>query len=65
LTARFGEGVAGQGIGNARVSRRLEPLFDRLRAEMPGTRIPRTALTLTDLYRGGRPDRGKVLSFKY
>jgi hypothetical protein len=63
--ARFGEGVAGQGIGTARVSRKLEPLFDWLRAEMPGTRIPRAALTLTDLYRGGRPDRGKVLSFKY
>jgi hypothetical protein len=63
--ARSGEGVAGQGIGTARVSRGLEPLFDWLRAEMPGTRVPHTALTLTDLYRGGRPDKGKVLSFKY
>jgi L-ascorbate metabolism protein UlaG (beta-lactamase superfamily) len=43
----------------------LEPLFDRIRARMPGTAF------LAPLYRspiciaGGGPDRGKVVSFKY
>ncbi len=43
----------------------LEPLFDRLRAKMPGTAF------LAPLYRspiciaGAGPDKGKVISFKY
>jgi len=43
----------------------LEPLFDKIRAEMPGTAF------LAPLYRspiciaGGGPDKGKVVSFKY
>jgi L-ascorbate metabolism protein UlaG (beta-lactamase superfamily) len=43
----------------------LEPLFDRIRAELPGTAF------LAPLYRspicvaGGGPDQGKVVSFKY
>ena len=43
----------------------LEPMFDKIRAEMPGTAF------LAPLYRspiciaGGGPDKGKVVSFKY
>ena len=43
----------------------LEPMFDRIRAEMPGTAY------LAPLYRspiciaGGGPDQGKVVAFKY
>lgn len=43
----------------------LEPMFDKIRAEMPGTAF------LAPLYRspiciaGGGPDEGKVVSFKY
>jgi hypothetical protein len=43
----------------------LEPLFDRIRAKMPGTAF------LAPLYRspiciaGAGPDKGKVISFKY
>jgi L-ascorbate metabolism protein UlaG (beta-lactamase superfamily) len=43
----------------------LEPLFDKIRAELPGTAY------LAPLYRspiciaGGGPDKGKVVSFKY
>jgi L-ascorbate metabolism protein UlaG (beta-lactamase superfamily) len=43
----------------------LEPMFDKIRAEMPGTAF------LAPLYRspiciaGGGPDKGKVVAFKY
>jgi hypothetical protein len=43
----------------------LEPLFDKIRAEMPNTAF------LAPLYRspicmsGAGPDKGKVVSFKY